>query len=237
MLVAIFACISSFGIETSLQLTVPEVSFAKTGPVKWVAEHNAAPYVFNDNGVISGISADYLELISKRTGIDFTSIDGGTLTDSLMMLRAGKVDMISSIRPTPARSEYSFFSRPYLYVDCVMLQHVTVNSTVGIGRGFAVKTYLQIERKNLQIVEYDDDESAFNAFNNNQVDAVVLDELTAKYLIKKYKSSYRMIRVPYEYPISFAVTKKNLVLLSILDKAISSITEDDRRRILEKWTF
>jgi hypothetical protein len=44
-----------------------------------------------------------------------------------------------------------------------------------------------------------------------------------------------LLLLPHDYPLSYAVDKNNAVLISILDKAIDSISDFEKGKIENKW--
>ncbi len=74
------------------------------------------PFEFIDeNGEYKGIAADYLSLISKKTGLQFEIMKGLTWPEAYDMALAGDIDVLPAIGKTEEREEYFFFSEPYCY--------------------------------------------------------------------------------------------------------------------------
>jgi ABC-type amino acid transport substrate-binding protein len=218
------------------EYTEVEKNYIATHVVEWCARPTSYPYEFlTDDGTFKGLSVDYLELISQKSGIKIRIAAEATMSECQVLLKAGMIQMVSAVRPTPERSEYSTFTRPYVYVETVMLKHTNNPKTVGIGRAYAVKMYLENDRKDLVISEYDDDEQAVKAMLAGGVDSVVMDTESAKMLRKKYRLEVDQVTVPFEYPLSFAFRPGDTVLRGIFDKAISDITDEEHARIRRKW--
>ena len=216
--------------------TAEEKEYIQTQTVLWASADNFYPFIYIDtDGQSAGISKDYMNLITKKTGLKFTMASHGQLMDQLDQLKHGSIEMITSIRTTPERAVYASFTRPYIFADTVMIKRTNIPRNVGIGKGYAVKNYLEIERKDLKIVEFENDEQAFKEMQRGDIDSVVVDAVSAKFLIKKYRAMYDVISVPYEYPLSFAVRKDDARLRVILDKAIASITPEEHTEIRRKW--
>jgi ABC-type amino acid transport substrate-binding protein len=236
ILVAVSISILLASCSNRVDLTQEELDFVTEHTVIWAAEDNSSPLIFvNPQGEPDGISKDYLDLITKKTGLRFKMVLRGQLMDELNSLKLGSVELVTSVRPTPDRAEYASFTRPYVFAETVMMKGVNHPKTVGIGRGYAVKNYLEIERKDLKIVEFSNDEEAFRALQLGEIDSVVVDSISAKSLIKRYRAMYDTIIIPYEYPLSFAVRKDNTLLRAVLDKALSSITPEEHEAIRKKW--
>lgn len=224
------------GCNNRINFTTEEEDYIKNHTVTWSAGENRHPYVYlSREGVPLGISVEYMELISRKTGLKFQMINHGILAEELEQLKHKNVEMITSVRPTPERAEYALFTRPYIFIDTVMLKRTNYPKSVGIGKAYAVRSYLEVARKDLEIREFIDDEQSFLAMNSGKIDAVVMDSLNARSLLNKYRMKYDTVSVPYEYPLCFATGKDNAILRSIIDKALTHITQEEHEAIRRKW--
>lgn len=223
------------GCTKSVNLTKEEEKYIKTHIVDWAPGDNYQPFVYIEQGLPKGLAVDYLNLISEKTGLKISVKRAGQLEDILSLLEDQKIDLLAAIRTTPERAVYASFSRPFVYVDLVQVRRVSVPKTAGVGSGYAVVNFLEVERKDLFLLKFDNDEESLKALIDGKVDSIVLDAYAAKTLMKKYNVEFDEIRIPFEYPLSFAVKKDDTVLRSIIDKALTSITPEEHARIREKW--
>lgn len=231
---AMIVFLSGCGVKG--ELTQKEKEYINTHIVVWAAEDNYYPFVYIDRfGEPHGLSVDYMKLVSEKTGLKFRLAKHGQLTDILDHLHQGHVDLVTSVRTTPDRSTYASFSRPYILIDLVLVKRTNVPKTVGVGKGYAIEGYLRAARKDLQVVEFLDDEESYKALIAGTVDSVAMDVPSLTALVEKYKAEFDKSSIPFEYPLSFAVAKDNAVLRSILDKAITGITDEETEVIKIKW--
>ncbi len=222
------------GVKSSL--TQEERNYVNTHTVVWAGEDNYFPFVYIDRyGQPNGLTVDYMNLISEKTGLKFRMAKHGQLATILSSLEHGTVEMVTSVRTTPGRAQYSSFTRPYILVDLVLIKKVNVPKTVAVGRGYAAIDYLKAVRKDLEIVEFDDDEKSYQALIGGVVDCAIMDIPSSRWLTTKYGVDFDKSSIPFEYPLSFAVEKDNFILRSILDKAINDISEDEHAGIKDKW--
>jgi two-component system sensor histidine kinase EvgS len=226
--------------ETKIPLTEQELAYISAHPsVTWAVEDNRPPYVFVEGGDIKGLSYDYLKLISKKTGLKFEPLDLKTFFYSIEALRVGKVDLMSALRPTRERAEFMAFTPPIAYNGGMFLFRVNTLPrsplTVGIRKGEAAKEYLVTRFPDMKIVETEDDEEALALLQKGLLDGAVMDEGTADYLIKRGNLQARKANVNFDYPYSFAYSKDNHLLGSIMTKAVSSITPADKQKLNNKW--
>lgn len=237
-LVSIALCLFTFfliaGCSQDVSLTKEEKVYIDSHVVNLGVDINYRPFDYMD-GIPKGMAIDLLDIISKKTGLKIRLEQTGQFEDILGNLRTGNVDLLTALRPTPSRAKFAIFSRPFTIVDIVMLKRVNMPVTVGAGRGYAIVNFIEVERKDLFIHEYDDDDISIQALMAGQVDSIVLDAVVAKQLMRKYNVEFDETRIPFEYPLSFAVKKDNVILRSIIDKALSSISTEEQLRIKEKW--
>ncbi|MCJ7809561.1 MAG: transporter substrate-binding domain-containing protein, partial [Desulfobulbaceae bacterium] len=83
------------------------------GEIAWLAAHKNlrigvdpgyAPYSFvNESGEYSGVSADFVQIIRDRLGINMEMVPGLNWEEILEGTRQGTVDVITTARKTPER--------------------------------------------------------------------------------------------------------------------------------------
>lgn len=216
--------------------TMEEKSYIAMNAITWCARLTSYPYEYlDDNGNFSGMDLDYINLISQKSGLRIKITHTGSVSECHVHLKNKSVHMMAATRATPERAEYATFTRPYIYVETVMLKVTNKPISAGIGKGFAVRNYLLADRKDLRIEEFSDDEHAVQAMLRGEIDSVIMDTESAKLLRKKYRLELDLITIPFEYPLSFAFRKEDAIPRQIFDKAISDITEFEHERIRRKW--
>lgn len=222
--------------EQPIHFSDKEREYLRSEEILVAVEDNFKPYIFIDKGIPSGIATDYIDIISKKSGLNISFEKSFCqLLECFNRLKNGQVSIVTSVRPTPGRAKDFYFSRPFIFVGSVLVTRVGEPKTVGIGKGFAIKGYLEIERKDLKIIEFNNDEDSILALLAGEIDSVALDEGSEILLRKKYKFPYTSYTLPHDYPLSFAVNKDNVTLVSILDKVISAVSAEDQERIKKKW--
>jgi len=226
--------------ESKIPLTEEELAYISSHPfVSWAAEENRPPYVFVEGNDISGLAPEYLALIAKKTGLKFKPISTGSFNSSIDALRQGKVDVMTSIRPTPESAEFMGFTPPFAYQGGVFVFRVNTLPrsplTTGILKDSAAKKYLQSRFPDMNLIETEDDEQSISLLQKGLLDGSVTDSATAIYLAKKGGVATRYAIINFDYPYSFAYRRDDRVLGSILTKAISAIKPEDKSKLNSKW--
>lgn len=226
--------------ESKIPLSEEELAFIAGHPsVSWAVEDNRPPYIFVEGGNPVGLAPDYIALIAKKTGLKFNPIRTGSFNSSIDALRAKRVDVMTSIRPTPEAAEFMSFTPPFAYQGGVFI--FRVNSlprsplTTGILKNSAAKKYLQERFPDMNLIETEDDEQSISLLQKGLLDGSVTDEGTANFITKKGGVVVRAAIINFDYPYSFAYRRSDTMLGSILTKAITSITPEDKIKLNRKW--
>lgn len=206
-----------------------------------------SPYEFIDSdGVYKGIVPDYLELIESKTGLKFQIQDDLTWVEAYNLAREGKIEMLSCVGVTQQREQYFLFSDIYLTYQRVLLSRVdgmnyTVdnlkNSIVGTQKSSSHYSYL-LSNLNIEPILYDDNEALISALSYGEIDVVVADYASSRYQIKALGITNIKVDEVIDDNINefaMAINLDNKVLVSIINKGLLQITEEEKIQIRNKW--
>lgn len=227
VLLVLLICLFIGSCDKNRELSELETAYIQQNVVHYLVEQDYPPFMFIDKttGEPAGKSKEFMDKISVITGLKFVPIRNCQLVECLEIMKRSDNQIITSIRPTPDRSTYMHFSRPYLNVDTLMVRRINQPKTIGIGKGYAIKEYLQRAYKHLTVIEFDSDEQSINSLIKRDIDAVALDVDSNSLLKEKYKYKFHEQILPFEYHLSFGLPLDDFVLKSILDKSISRIND------------
>ena len=238
-------------VAPPLQLTPQETAWLAAHPRLRVSTKTEwAPIdLYTYEGRFRGLSGDYLALIAQRLGIQLEFKAAATLADSLLALKRGEVDLLPSVARTPQREEFMAFSRPYLDVPNV---YVARRGVAGVGagesmaglriaaeKGYAVLLILRERHPQARIVEVDDSAEALRAVSEFRADAYLGALPTTSFLVEKLLLANLEVRGVSRHAQSalhFGVPKAQTVLLSIIDKALATLTLAERQEIHRRWS-
>ena len=234
-----------------LDLTEPERA--------WLAQHrdirigvNPAypPFdFFDDKGVFVGMSADYVALITKRLGVTMRVADGGlSWSQVLDEAKDGRIDVVVGVKATEARQAFLNFTKDYLTFPLVIMTrdtHPMIVSlyglragTLSIVDGFASSADIRARHPDLKFRVAPSPLDTLQAVERGEVDATVINLGSASYLIAKYGIRGVVVAAPSgleDARSAFGVRKDWPELVSLIDKALASITPQEERAIREKW--
>ncbi len=235
--------------RSGIQLTQAERAWLKEHSVIRLGDDFAwAPFSFmNADGQFSGIAAGYAGAISERTGIEFKPQPGLTWKQVLEKIKAGAIDVLPAVAWTAQREEFLNFTKPYISLPIVVATRkdgVFVDSLddlaglkVGVVDGYVAQDILSRDRPALEYVAVPTLAAGLEALENRKLDAFVDNLGSISYEIDKRKFDNIKIAAPtkYRFELAFAVRKDWPQLAMILDKALESISEQERAAIKNTW--
>lgn len=209
-----------------------------------------APMGFRDeNNEIVGFDIDYAREAAKRMGykVKFQPIDWNAKESEL---NSGRIDLIwNGYTITEERKKKVLFTKPYLKNAQVVvtltksdIQHLDdlAGKVVGLqGQSSAADALeaSEIRSKIKSVNEYRDNVLALSDLKIGRLDAVVIDEVVARYYMTKEENTYKILDeslAPEEYGVG--VKKGNEKLLNELQKALDEMNKDGTAaEISKKW--
>ncbi len=238
-----------FAAANGISWTEDELAFMEEHPViRLGVDPGFVPFEFIDeDGEYKGIAADYLALISEKTGLQFEVVKSLTWPEAYDMALAGEVDVLPAIGKTEEREEHFLFSEPYYYFKRVIVTRDTDADISGIddleGLAVAVQrnsshhSYL-LSYPDINLSLYDSVEVALTAVATGTEKAFIGNLATTNYLIRlNGLTNLRFVSFEAEkqQALHFAVRKDWPELASIFNKAIDSIPESEKLAISNKW--
>ena len=237
--------------DRKLQLTHREERWLADHPtVKVVVDDSFAPLTFFDRyGNFRGISADLLELIRLRTGLQFEIRAATGVADMLAQVQQGNADLIAAIIPSEEREQSLHFSRPYLNNSYVLLTTRNSNGQRDLGhfdgrrlaitRGNPLVPWLREHYPLVHIKETRDGFASLDLLAQGQVEGAVSSLVVARHWVASplFQDRLAIRSTVGTAPASFALATGADApeLASILDKALLSISPKEMTTITARW--
>ncbi len=228
--------------------TEEELEYIQEHPVVITAvDPMFQPYEFIDSdGNYKGMAADYLKLIEIKTGLTFEIQEGLTWTEAYDLALKGKVDLLPCVGLTIERQDLFKCTEGYFKFQRAIFSLESSESysfndlseiKVGVQRNSSNYSYLAYETEITPYL-YDDTESLLTALSVGEIDAIVANYASAKYLatqmgITNIKADDIIDNETSS--LGMAITNDNEILASILNKALAKISEEERIAIRNKW--
>lgn len=241
----------SDGIPSPVSLTPEEKDWLEQKQTVRVRIADWPPYmIVRDDQSPQGIAIDYLNLIGERTGINFKyEVTNQPFAEFLesMKQRQGP-DMAPIIVQTPDREQYLSFTEPYIsspYVifareqnDLILDMGDLAGKTLAVPRGFIVQRLVARDFPKIRLALFDSDEQALDAVATGRADAYIGNLTVAGHLIQRRGFSDLRVVAPTpfdEQSLSMGSRSDWPELASIINKALASITEDEKTAIHNKY--
>lgn len=235
--------------EGALYLTPSEQAWLKShSQIRLAIDIDWAPFEFVDeNNQYRGMAADYIALIERRLGITFQIDTERSWSEMVSAVKNRDLDAFSLVAETPQRAEFVKFTAPYLSFPMVIVTretepfidgiHALSNHTVGVVDGYATHDLLSRNHPNLQLAPSQNLSDGLEAVSSGQVYAFVDNLAAVGETIRNRGLSNLKIsgQTPYRFELRMAVRNDWPELVSILQKALDSISEIERDEIHNKW--
>jgi len=205
------------------------------------------PFISYKNNKASGISIDFLEIISKKidTPINFVKIS--TELEKLDILQLPTCDIISTILTTPNHSSSIVSTKPYIYDNVVMATH---NKSPFISDMFSLENkkigipfyaerlikYINIQYPNINLI-YQEKIDLEDVIDGKLYGIIGPSLILRHEISTNYFNDLKIMTKLSENKlgISFGVASADTQLLSIMNKSLSSISQEQKNSIASKW--
>ena len=234
--------------QKQIHFTIEEKRFIQSiDKIKICVDPNFAPYESINNNRYVGIAADYLDYFSTLTGIDFKLVKTNNWQQSLDFIKQKKCDILPAAAFTFEQLNYLNFTKPYIFspfaiattTDKGFIGNINQikNRPIGMVKGYSSIETFKSKYQNINIKQYGSIVKGLEAVQRKEVFGFICTVPTIGYYIKKYKlhdlkiagklNENREIRigVRHDYPI----------LLSVLQKSIDTLSQNDIDQISNKW--
>lgn len=239
----------SFINASELGLTQEEKAWIEKNPsIKLGADYNWAPFDFVDSrGSHAGLSADYLDLISKKTGLEFEVVANRWST-VIENMKDGEYHGLTCAVKTEDREKYLAFSESYLTVPVAIIvqkekqdikgMNDLLDKTVTINEGSYVHEWLIKNYPRIQLHLTSSNEESIQAVSMGKADAYLGNLAVATYVMNKFLMNNLKVasRIEgFDTKVSIAIDKEHAILLNIIQKALNSISYKEHQQIKGKW--
>ena len=239
---------TSYAIDNPLKFTKKEQDFIEQNPIIYLAvDPQFVPFEFIENNKHMGIAADYLELISKLTGLQFKAETGLSWNQGYEKALNRELDALPAIGKNVEREKDFIFSKPYYNFKRAIVINNKNKQIAGISDLKGVSVAVQensshhgylLEYSDINISLYDNVESALVAVSTGEEIAYIGNLATIDYLIHNNGiTNLRLISFESEkdQALYFASHKDKPELISIFNKALNHISEEEKLEIKNKW--
>jgi len=218
--------------------------------IQYAYDPNWKPFEWTDDlGNHQGIISDFIKLIEEKSGIILKPINTKSWSESVSKVVKKELDMFSGIGETTQRLKYlnftdkSLYSTPYVLVSRQGENYLDglykSNARVGVLKDSTIKGIIQENRPNLKPLSIHSVKIAFDKLLNKELDIFIINATTAKYYINilGYDKLKIAFKTKEKLDLKIAIRKDiPIEVLSIINKAIDTISKKEISDIIYKWT-
>lgn len=234
--------------EGDIYLTLDEKKYITENEIKIITTDNWAPFNLRDeDGDVHGIAIDYWSLIQQKTGLRSQIKSTSDWMNVIDGIKDKTADLTISTSATEDRKEFAIFSDPYALFPIAI---ATKNDkgfiaygadlegkTVAVGNNFSAHKILKQHFPDINFIPVKNTIEALQYVSHGKAFAAVdvLPVLTHK--IGELGYSDLKISGTTEFNLDIRVmARKDLTqLISIINKGINAISDDEKKSIFNKW--
>lgn len=207
------------------------------------------PSCYTEDGKLQGIWPEYLELISKKSGLNIevensqldekATISYEELTkENTLILRTSSSIVHSNTSGIITSSPLMDIEISYITLKEEFVKDDSTSGVIALTKELSyVEPLLLQTNPEYEFVYYDNSESCFDAVIDNNADIAIQNNFRASYLMQKPKYADKLTQVPgYDCnnQMLLVADENQEMLISIINKAISHVTDDEKSAIVKK---
>lgn len=206
------------------------------------------PFDFtNDDGLYSGIAADYVKYANELLNTNIEPVTGYTWLEAFNALKSGDLDVMSAAVSTEGRLKSMNFTDPYFVVPTVYVTRKNSfyaetmdslnNRKLGLVKGVAIIELIKKEYPQIEIYLVDTIIEGLDKLQAGEIDAYIDGIAVINHEIDKRQITDLMVSAftPYKLEISMAVRKGLEPLVTILNKTFANMDEKHKAAIANNW--
>ena len=236
------------GKEANIPLTGDEKAFLAGRTIRIGVDSARPPFECLDaQGVYKGISAAFIQECARRLGLRLEVVPGLTVDQAVAKVEACEIDLIPKVTPTAERGKFLLFTAPYTSFPSVIVSRREAKSIrgledlgglkIGVLKGLVVEELLRGDHPELPLVAIANIKDALLQLSTGKIDVFVDNLGTVTYNIDQLGLTNLKIAAPtpYTHDLAFGVRKDMPLLRSALNKALASLSNEERALIKNQW--
>ncbi len=231
-----------------LQLSTGEKRYLKGKTlITYCAAPDWLPQGKIQTGEFQGMSKDYMELLSDRLNTTLSLVPTETLSQSLEYIRSRKCDLFALATATPEGHGFMNFTEPYIRFPLAIATRMDtlyvpdlgklLNEKVGVVVGYPFVEWLREQYPGISLVEVASLNEGMRKVDGGELFGVI-DALGSigDILQRDYQHRLKVSGLAKaSWELSIGVRNDDAILLSIIRKALDSVTPETHQRMSRKW--
>jgi len=206
------------------------------------------PFEFiNSKGKFSGVSSDYIQLVTEKLGLELNPEYDLNWTQAFSGVKEGNLDLLSAIVRTEEREKEMLFSDPYISLPSVIITRKNAlfvqgmddlfGKRVGVIKGYVFEEYLKKNHPAIKVVYVNSIKEGIAMVDSGKADAFIDALVSINHYTTKadFKNVIVAAFTPYSLELTIGVRKGLEPLVTILNKALATITAEQKSKIANDW--
>lgn len=202
---------------------------------------------YDQEGRLQGISRDYLNLLEERLELAFELVAKDTWPEVMEATRNREIDLLPAVASTPQRRQILDFTQPYARSPMVLVTRQEVDyiadirdlegQTLLVVEGYASDEMLSQHFPELDVKPVDSTLEGLKRVASGNADVFVGNLAAATHLIKAQGLANLKVsgQTPHSFDLSMGVRNDWPLLVSILNKALRSVSSQEHSSIYDRW--
>ncbi len=226
------------------RISSKELQYVRANPIISVCvNQDWMPYEGIDHGTYKGMVADYMHLLQDRLGLIFHIVPADSISKANTLIQSGKCEVISAAIPTIRGNRSYNLTTPYLSVPAVIATNASANikdsfpESISVVKGTAFEEIVQTRYPDVRIISVDNGRQGLELVQKEEVEGYLGTRARVNTLAAKHSFDNIVINESFRdvLDVSVAVNNGGSLLLGLLDKAIRSITHEEKHDITSRW--
>ncbi|MEL0168178.1 MAG: transporter substrate-binding domain-containing protein [Pseudomonadaceae bacterium] len=230
-----------------LNLTWEEREWLRRHPVIRYSEVDWKPLSIIENGRMTGIMGDYLDLVSKATGIEFKFVPAASWPDVLTKFQHGEIDLVPGIGDSAEEKALGLISDRYASYPMVIVTKEDLPyvrslaeleaPTFAVPEGYTSYHYLRQTLPDAPVVTAKSIPEALGLVASGEADVFIGHVAPSLYYMAQRGAEGLHIagNTEFQFNHHYLIAERHPELLSIVNKVFATLTEKEREAIYHDW--
>lgn len=236
-----------FGGFNTAQAQQNKLQRGNSEPINYCVDPNWMPYEAIRDGKHTGLSADYLALISAHTGLTFKLVSTKSWQQSLQFLEERRCQFTPMLNKTDNREKYLTFSNIYFRSPNVLVSQREQpflqgfenigQRIVAIPTEYRLMEYVREFHPNTNVLPVRDEHEGLLAVAEGNADLFIGSLYSVNAYIQRQKLNNLKISgwMRPEDELRMAVSNGSEHLLPTINAALAQIDEEQHLQIFQRW--
>lgn len=258
MLTALLMTLCAIPVHAQLERVAQKPFALNSDERAWLEKHKelrvgmwlgSPPGMFRgESGVMEGMIPTYMNIVIDKLQLKPKRVRASGFAAMWELVKAGEVDVIAAVTAAPEREDHMLLSEPYLYMPIIVATRTDFRFIAGLNdleehvvamtKNHIPHVRIPNDYPGIIIHPVESAEEGLMSVTSGRADAFVGDQATVAYL--SHKHGVTDIRVAaiteYSYKLSVGIRKDWPELRVMVNRALASISEKERKGIRDYWT-